>query len=245
MASAGNRAEASPLGNPGVLSGAVDELAVIDSVHCRPGWRHHEPRSWRRADGCARGGAAVETGSTRYIWRDGVRVRVGEGSRSSTRTTTRSRTDVNVRGGGRDAGGRQGRSGTDVTPAAAAVNPAARIGCVPAAARKAAVPLGLAAPAAPKAPGRVVVGWTSLRPVPRGSEALAKRPRQQLGPLSVYLRYDVAWSTKLHSVLTRAVASRPLRHQRNTISLHALELFLLFLTPINCPNFFLLAVTAK
>jgi hypothetical protein len=111
FASAGNRAEASPLGNPGALNGAVDELAVIDSVHCRPGWRHHNPNRWRRADGCSREyrrGVVVVPGRTRYIWRDGVRVRVGGGGERS-RTTVRSRTDVNVR----TRGGRDGDGGGD------------------------------------------------------------------------------------------------------------------------------------
>ena len=111
FASAGNRAEASPLGNPGALTGAVDELAVIDSVHCRPGWRHHNPNRWRRADGCSREyrrGVVVVPGRTRYIWRDGVRVRVGGGGERS-RTTVRSRTDVNVR----TRGGRDGDGGGD------------------------------------------------------------------------------------------------------------------------------------
>jgi hypothetical protein len=107
-ASVAGRTEASPLGNPTALSGAVDELAVIDNVHCRSGWRHHEPNRWRRADGCRRyGGVIVVPGSTRYVVRDGVRVRVRAGDRdhrsrttirSGEGTTVRSRTDVNVRG---------------------------------------------------------------------------------------------------------------------------------------------------
>src|SRR5262249_10766667 len=74
------RTEASPLMNPTGLSGAVDEIALVDSVHCRPGWRHHNPNRWRRADGCARGGADVTVvpGSSRFVVRDGVRVRVGD-----------------------------------------------------------------------------------------------------------------------------------------------------------------------
>jgi hypothetical protein len=114
-ASAASRSEAAPLGNPGGLSGAVDELAIVDNVHCRPGWRHHNPNRWRRADGCARRGADVYVvpGRTRYVIRDGVRVRVGSGGdRVRDRTTVRSRTDVrsrtniNVReGGGRREGG--------------------------------------------------------------------------------------------------------------------------------------------
>ena len=113
-ASVAGRTEASPLGNPTALSGAVDELAVIDNVHCRSGWRHHEPNRWRRADGCRRydrsGAVIVVPGRTRYVVRDGVRVRVRDGdrtratirsgdrTRSGEGTTVRSRTDVNVRG---------------------------------------------------------------------------------------------------------------------------------------------------
>jgi hypothetical protein len=109
-ASSTTRTEASPLVNPAGLSGAVDELGLVDNVHCRPGWRHHNPNRWRRADGCARGGASVYVvpGRTRYVIRDGVRVRVGTGGgRTSTeRTTIRSRTNINVReGGGRREGG--------------------------------------------------------------------------------------------------------------------------------------------
>jgi hypothetical protein len=112
-ASAANRTEAAPLGNPAGLSGAVDELAIVDNVHCRPGFRHHNPNRWRRADGCARRGADVYVvpGRTRYVIRDGVRVRVGTGGASSRSTTTiRSRTNVNVR----DGGGRQGGTNVDV-----------------------------------------------------------------------------------------------------------------------------------
>ncbi len=52
-ASAASRTDASPLVNAAGLSGAVDDLAIVDNVHCRSGWRHHEPNRWRRADGCA------------------------------------------------------------------------------------------------------------------------------------------------------------------------------------------------
>jgi hypothetical protein len=131
-ASSTTRTEASPLVNPAGLSGAVDELGLVDNVHCRPGWRHHNPNRWRRADGCARRGADVYVvpGRSRYVIRDGVRVRVGgDGVRSRTtirsgdQTTIRSRTNVrtnvNVREGrGRDGGGnvnvRQRGGGTTV-----------------------------------------------------------------------------------------------------------------------------------
>jgi hypothetical protein len=93
---------AAPLGNPAVLAGAVEETGMIDSVHCRPGWRHHYPRDWRRADGCRRdGGVVFVPGRTRFIWRDGVRVRVG-GDRDRdfrSRTTIRSRDTTTTRFG--------------------------------------------------------------------------------------------------------------------------------------------------
>ena len=81
---------AAPLGNPAALAGAVEETGILDSVHCRPGWRHHYPREFRRADGCRRG-VVVVPGRSRFIFRDGVRVRVGS-DRFRSRTTIRSRT---------------------------------------------------------------------------------------------------------------------------------------------------------
>jgi hypothetical protein len=127
VASVGGRSEAAPLGNAGALAGARGEVAVVDSVHCRPGWRHHRPNDWRRVDGCRRGYSRTDVyvvpGRTRYIWRDGVRVRVGDGYRGGERRgdRVRSRTDVNVnirggegrRGGGEVRGGGQ-RGGGEV-----------------------------------------------------------------------------------------------------------------------------------
>lgn len=119
-ASVGSRSEAAPIGNAGALTGALEEVAVVDSVHCRPGWRHHRPRDWRRADGCVRRGVRSDVyivpGRTRYIYRDGVRVRVGAGERVRGGDRVRSRTDVNVnvrsgegrRGGDVREGGRRG-----------------------------------------------------------------------------------------------------------------------------------------
>jgi len=49
-------AAAAPLGNPDALSSAVAGLSTVDTVHCRPGWAHHSPTRWRRADGCGRRG---------------------------------------------------------------------------------------------------------------------------------------------------------------------------------------------
>ena len=114
-ASAASRTDASPLVNAAGLSGAVDDLAIVDNVHCRSGWRHHEPNRWRRADGCARNyrsGVIVVPGRTRYVVRDGVRVRVRDGGTARTTvrsggdsTTIRSRTNINVREGGKRDGG--------------------------------------------------------------------------------------------------------------------------------------------
>jgi hypothetical protein len=112
-ASLPNKPEASPLINPSALFGAVEDFRMVDNVHCRPGRRHHEPNRWRRADGCARntGAVVVVPGRTRYVYRDGVRVRVGSGGgarttvRSNERTTVRTRTNINVREGSGGMGG--------------------------------------------------------------------------------------------------------------------------------------------
>ncbi len=114
-ASGTTRTEASPLVNPAGLSGAVDELAIVDNVHCRPGWRHHNPNRWRRADGCARRGADIYVvpGRTHYVVRDGVRVRVGARTTVREQTTIRSRTNVNIREGG---GKREGGANVNVRP---------------------------------------------------------------------------------------------------------------------------------
>src|SRR5262245_46768281 len=123
IATAANRTEASPLANPAGLSGAVDELALVDNVHCRPGWQHHNPNRWRRADGCARGGASVivAPGRSRFVVRDGVRVRVGDhGARSRTtirsgdQTTVRSRTNVRTNVNVREGRGREGGANVNV-----------------------------------------------------------------------------------------------------------------------------------
>lgn len=106
--SAASRTEAAPLGHAGAMSGAVDEVGVVDNVHCRPGWAHHEPTRWRRANGCLRGGGGVVV-RERWIWRNGVRVRVGGGDHR--RGSTRTRTDVRIREGRGDRGGRGGDRG--------------------------------------------------------------------------------------------------------------------------------------
>jgi hypothetical protein len=58
-------AEAVPLTSSGGMSAAINEVGLIESVHCTPGWRHHHPTHWRRANGCpryARGGVVVVPG---------------------------------------------------------------------------------------------------------------------------------------------------------------------------------------
>jgi hypothetical protein len=47
-------ANAVPLANPGGMRAAVDDAALLDKVHCRPGWRHHRPSYWRYSNGCRR-----------------------------------------------------------------------------------------------------------------------------------------------------------------------------------------------
>lgn len=54
-----NRAEAITLGAPAGLTPAIEDMAMVDQVHCRPGWQHHRPTRWRRANGCARVGYRV------------------------------------------------------------------------------------------------------------------------------------------------------------------------------------------
>jgi hypothetical protein len=53
------RAEAVTLGAPAGMQSAVGELAVVDRVHCVPGWPHHTPTHWRHANGCPRAGGVV------------------------------------------------------------------------------------------------------------------------------------------------------------------------------------------
>ncbi len=48
-----SRADAAGPG-PAGLNRAIADVAVVDRVHCVPGWRHHYPTRWRRANGCAR-----------------------------------------------------------------------------------------------------------------------------------------------------------------------------------------------
>jgi hypothetical protein len=47
-------AGAVPLGTPNALNAAAEDVALTESVHCTPGWRHHYPTRWRRANGCPR-----------------------------------------------------------------------------------------------------------------------------------------------------------------------------------------------
>lgn len=53
------RAEAVTIGAPAGMQTAVDDLAVVDRVHCVPGWPHHYPTNWRRRDGCRRHGGVI------------------------------------------------------------------------------------------------------------------------------------------------------------------------------------------
>ncbi|MCC6887993.1 MAG: hypothetical protein IT536_05595 [Hyphomicrobiales bacterium] len=57
-----NRAEAFTIGSPAGMQHAIEELSTIEPVHCRPGWRHHRPTQWRRANGCLRRGVVVVPG---------------------------------------------------------------------------------------------------------------------------------------------------------------------------------------
>lgn len=118
-------ANAAPLGNPAALAGAAEENGVLDIVHCRSGWRHHDSSRWRRGDGCSRGGAVVVVpGRTRYIMRDGVRVRVGIGNEGGerSRTTIRSRSTTTRSGSDGDSRSsttiRSGREGGNATTGA-------------------------------------------------------------------------------------------------------------------------------
>jgi len=49
-------ANAAPFGNPSGIAAAQEDIGALNNVHCAPGWRHHYPTSWRRADGCRRYG---------------------------------------------------------------------------------------------------------------------------------------------------------------------------------------------
>jgi hypothetical protein len=104
-------ANASPFGPAAALVGAAEDIAVVDNVHCRPGWRHHEPSRWRRADGCGRrGGVVVLPGRDRYVIRDGVRVRVGSSRDRDVRSRTTIRTETTGRRSVRSGEGREGRT---------------------------------------------------------------------------------------------------------------------------------------
>jgi hypothetical protein len=84
------------------LGNAAGELGLVETIHCRP-YAHHYPNRWRRANGCPRlyrHGVVVVPGR-RFIYRDGVRVRIGTGSRyGGSRTTIRSGGSTTVRSGG-------------------------------------------------------------------------------------------------------------------------------------------------
>jgi hypothetical protein len=106
------RADAAIFGNPAGLVGAAEELALTETIHCRPGRWHHRPNRYRRADGCAKRGAVIVVpGRERYVIRDGVRVRVGTGDSVRSRTTIRTRTDTSIR----SRSGTQSDTGTRAT----------------------------------------------------------------------------------------------------------------------------------
>jgi hypothetical protein len=66
-----NRADAMAIGNADGIRAAIEDVAVIDQVHCRPGLWHH---SYRPHDGCFRRGFVVGPrffGGPRF--RDGFR----------------------------------------------------------------------------------------------------------------------------------------------------------------------------
>jgi hypothetical protein len=52
--SASGPAQAITATGPAGLTAAIEDMSGIEEVHCRPGWRHHHPNRWRRADGCRR-----------------------------------------------------------------------------------------------------------------------------------------------------------------------------------------------
>src|SRR5438477_8873082 len=96
------RAEAAPLANPAGIAAAMDDLSLVDTVHCRPGRPHHFPAHWRRADGCprlGRVGVVIETGRPHFVMRHGVRVRVGSNSSIRSSVRTQSTTTVRERSG--------------------------------------------------------------------------------------------------------------------------------------------------
>jgi hypothetical protein len=80
-------ANAVPLGNPSGLAAAQEEIDGIDKVHCVPGWAHHYPTSWRRANGCPRyyRGGAVIIGTSWGYRSYGFRSHRGHGFRGGHR----------------------------------------------------------------------------------------------------------------------------------------------------------------
>ena len=47
-------ARATGITGPSGIAAAIDELTVVDRVHCVPRWPHHAPTAVRRRDGCLR-----------------------------------------------------------------------------------------------------------------------------------------------------------------------------------------------
>ena len=48
------RAGATTIGNPSGIAAAIDDLTMVDNVHCVPRYPHHVPTAVRRRDGCLR-----------------------------------------------------------------------------------------------------------------------------------------------------------------------------------------------
>ena len=59
MGSVPQTASAVQLGNPSGIAAAQQDIDALDAVHCVPGWPHHYPTSWRRANGCPRGAVFI------------------------------------------------------------------------------------------------------------------------------------------------------------------------------------------
>jgi hypothetical protein len=106
------QAAAAPLGNPGALTGAIEDTAITEQVHCVPGWYHH---SGGASDGCYggyygggyrgyrggayrgyRGGAAYRGGAYRGgVYRGGAR---GGGRGGGRRSDMRLKHDIMLLG---------------------------------------------------------------------------------------------------------------------------------------------------
>ena len=59
MGSIPQTASAAPFGNASGIAAAQQDIDALDAVHCVPGWPHHYPTRWRRANGCPRGAVFI------------------------------------------------------------------------------------------------------------------------------------------------------------------------------------------